>query len=54
MRPPISPARFGSAAYLHQARAVLELTAALTDEQKMIADYWADGPSTATSGFSSR
>jgi hypothetical protein len=44
MRPPIPPARFGSFPYLQQARAVLELTAGLTDEQKMIAEYWADGP----------
>jgi len=38
------PARFGSAAYLAQARELLDLSAGLTDEQKMIAEYWADGP----------
>jgi hypothetical protein len=43
-RSPTGPARFGSAEYVGQAEAVLEMSAALTDEQKMIALYWADGP----------
>ena len=38
------PARYGSAQYVAQAEALLELSAGLTDEQKMIAEYWADGP----------
>ena len=38
------PARYGSAEYVSQARALIELSAGLTDEQKMIAEYWADGP----------
>jgi hypothetical protein len=38
------PARYGSAEYVSQARDLLELSAGLTDEQKMIAEYWADGP----------
>jgi hypothetical protein len=38
------PARFGSAAYIAQARDLLDISAGLTDEQKMIAEYWADGP----------
>ncbi len=38
------PARFGSAEYIAQARDLLHLSAGLTDEQKMIAEYWADGP----------
>ena len=38
------PARYGSAEYRSQARALLEVSAGLTDEQKMIAEYWADGP----------
>ena len=33
-----------SAAYLQQATDVLALSAGLTDEQKMIAEYWANGP----------
>src|SRR5207253_10122583 len=36
-------ARFGSNDYLAQAVALLELSAGLTDEHKMIAEYWADG-----------
>lgn len=31
--------------YRLQAQQLLELSASLTDEQKMIAEYWADGPS---------
>jgi hypothetical protein len=30
--------------YVAQAQSLLELSAALTDKQKMIAEYWADGP----------
>src|SRR6266571_357660 len=44
LRSPTGPARYGSAQYLAQAQALLDLSAALTDEQKMIAEYWADGP----------
>jgi hypothetical protein len=38
------PARLGSAAYIAQAEALLDMSAGLTDEHKMIAEYWADGP----------
>jgi hypothetical protein len=31
-------------AYVDQARALIDISATLTDEQKMIAEYWADGP----------
>ncbi|HXZ03032.1 MAG TPA: vanadium-dependent haloperoxidase [Stellaceae bacterium] len=34
----------GSADYREQAREIIQYTATLTDEQKVIADYWADGP----------
>jgi len=44
LRSPTGPARSGSEAYESQARALLALSADLTDEQKMIAEYWADGP----------
>jgi hypothetical protein len=44
LRSTTGPARHGSAVYESQARALLGLSAALTDEQKMIAEYWADGP----------
>jgi hypothetical protein len=38
------PARYGSAEFLTQARDLLALSASLTDEHKVIAEYWADGP----------
>jgi hypothetical protein len=41
---PAPPPAFGSALYDEQARRIVELQAALTDEQKVIAEYWADGP----------
>src|SRR5262245_8659407 len=44
LRSSTGPARYGSPDYIQQARALLELSAGLTDEQKMIAEYWADGP----------
>ncbi len=44
LRSSTGPARYGSPEYLAQARALLDLSAGLTDEQKMIAEYWADGP----------
>jgi len=43
-RSPTGPAAYGSAQYVAQAEALLQLSAGLTDEQKMIAEYWADGP----------
>jgi hypothetical protein len=44
LRSPTGPARFGSPAYTAQAEALLGVSAALTDEHKVIAEYWADGP----------
>src|SRR5438132_1099654 len=44
LRSSTGPARYGSAEYLAQAQALLDISAGLTDEQKMIAEYWADGP----------
>ncbi len=44
LRSPTGPARFGTDEYLAQAQELLDVSAALTDEQKMIAEYWADGP----------
>lgn len=46
-RPP-PPAAFPSLRYVRQAEAIVRLSAGLTDRQKMIAEYWADGPSTET------
>jgi hypothetical protein len=44
LRSSSGPARFGSAQFLAQAEQLIAFSAALTDEQKMIAEYWADGP----------
>jgi hypothetical protein len=42
---PGPPAAFGSPEYEEQARRIVEVQAALDPEQKVIAKYWADGPS---------
>jgi hypothetical protein len=44
LRSSSGPARYGSAEYIIQARDLLQISAGLTDEQKVIAEYWADGP----------
>jgi hypothetical protein len=46
LRSPTGPAQIGTDAYVAQAQTLLEISASLTDEQKMIAEYWADGPHT--------
>ena len=38
------PALYGSSAYVEQAQELIDMSANLTDEQKMIAEYWANGP----------
>jgi hypothetical protein len=43
-QPAGAPAAYGSDAYRAQALELLAISASLTDEQKMIAEYWADGP----------
>jgi hypothetical protein len=48
MRPILTLPQFGSAEYADQAQEVVQLTANLTDEQKVIAEYWANGPKTET------
>jgi membrane-associated phospholipid phosphatase len=45
---PAPPAPFGTAAYAEEVREVYEVSRSLTDEQKRIADLWADGPGTVT------
>jgi hypothetical protein len=40
------PAKYGSAEYQQQAAEMIALSAGLTDRQKMISEYWADGPDT--------
>ena len=42
------PARYPSAEYLKQALDVVDLSAHLGDREKVIAEYWADGPSSVT------
>ena len=44
LRSPTGPARFGTTAYRQQCQELIDFSAALTDQQKMIAEYWADGP----------
>ncbi|HKA48043.1 MAG TPA: vanadium-dependent haloperoxidase, partial [Candidatus Dormibacteraeota bacterium] len=38
------PARVGTRQFLEQAEALIEISSQLTDEEKVIAEYWADGP----------
>ena len=41
---PTGPVEYGTPEYLTQAQALVDISATLTDEQKLIAEYWADGP----------
>ena len=43
--PTLKPARYPSPEFTLQAREVLSLSANLTDQEKAITEYWADGPS---------
>ena len=45
---PGRPALFPGERYEAQAAALVKLSAGLTDREKMIAEYWADGPATET------
>jgi PAP2 superfamily len=40
------PARYGSTQYALQAEEMVTISAGLTDRQKMISEYWSDGPDT--------
>jgi hypothetical protein len=42
-RPPAPPV-YGTPSYLQEAKDVVAALAGMTDEQKVIAEYWADGP----------
>ena len=44
LRSPSGPARNGTREFVAQARELVDVSANLTDEQKVIAEYWADGP----------
>jgi hypothetical protein len=46
-KPPVSFEK-DKARYVAQANEIVELSANLTDEQKVMAEYWADGPSSET------
>jgi hypothetical protein len=48
LRPRRGPRRYPSPGYLRQAGQLLRDSAELTDEHKAIAEYWADGPGSAT------
>jgi hypothetical protein len=41
---PDPPALYPDERYMRQAEALLQISARLTDRQKMISEYWADGP----------
>lgn len=43
---PGPPPAYGSPAYRAEAQEVVDLTAGLNDVQRVIAEYWADGPNT--------
>jgi PAP2 superfamily len=45
---PGPPPAIGSRQYARELREVYEVSQALTDDQKRIADFWADGPGTVT------
>jgi hypothetical protein len=45
---PAPPPAFGSKAYAREVAEVYEVSRSLTDEQKQIANFWADGPGTVT------
>jgi hypothetical protein len=40
----LGPAKFGSKEYQDQAEELIAISAGLTDKQKVIAEYWSDGP----------
>lgn len=45
LRPSTGPATVGDSLYRQQAQKVLDYSASLNDKRKVIAEYWADGPS---------
>jgi hypothetical protein len=42
---PAPPAKAGTAEYVAQAQRIIDVQLALSEQQKVIAEYWADGPS---------
>jgi hypothetical protein len=47
-RPSVGPATIADPAYVAQAQQILSYSAGLTDTQKVIAEYWKDGPHSET------
>jgi membrane-associated phospholipid phosphatase len=45
---PGPPPAYGSAAFVDEVQEVYEVSQTLTDDQKRIAEFWADGPQTVT------
>jgi hypothetical protein len=43
---PLGPPTYGSPEYQEQAEELVDLSAGLSDREKMIAEYWSDGPNT--------
>jgi hypothetical protein len=43
---PFGPANYGSPEYQQQAAELVAISSGLTDREKMIAEYWSDGPNT--------
>ncbi len=48
LRPARGPAKMGDPKFMQQALDVVALSAGLTEKQKLIAEYWADGPASET------
>jgi hypothetical protein len=40
----VGPAKYGSKEFQDQAEGLIQISAGLTDRQKVIAEYWSDGP----------
>lgn len=47
-RSPTGPAPYGSSQFTNEVLEVLEMSARLDDERKVIAEYWSDGPRSET------
>jgi hypothetical protein len=48
LRPLQGPAKMGEPKFMQQAQDVIAISAGLTEQQKVIAEYWADGPASET------
>jgi hypothetical protein len=48
LRPAQAPARLGEARFVKQSQDLIDISAKLTEEQKVSVEYWADGPNSVT------